>query len=111
MSLARSARIRSTRAHAWLYARSGGRLGARAGGHPVLPLTNTGRRTGRTRRTPLQFEELGADDGPGTARTLEGQERAAVWPDLCARNRYLDRVQHRAGREIPVVEITRQPRG
>jgi deazaflavin-dependent oxidoreductase (nitroreductase family) len=46
------------RVHAWAYARSGGRVGARVGGHPVLLLTTTGRRTGRPRTTPVQYERV-----------------------------------------------------
>jgi len=48
--------IAASRAHAWLLDRSGGRLGARMAGRPVLLLTTTGRRTGRSRRTPVQYE-------------------------------------------------------
>jgi deazaflavin-dependent oxidoreductase (nitroreductase family) len=52
-------RVVAGRLHAWVYATSGGRVGARVGGHPVLLLTTTGRRTGRPRTTPVQYERFG----------------------------------------------------
>jgi deazaflavin-dependent oxidoreductase (nitroreductase family) len=59
--LRRRAAIRLNHAHAWLYARTGGRAGGRMGGHPVLLLTTTGRSSGLPRRTPLQYERVGGD--------------------------------------------------
>ena len=53
------ARVAAGRLHAWVYATSRGRVGARVGGHPVLLLTTTGRRTGRPRTTPVQYERIG----------------------------------------------------
>lgn len=44
-----------TRLHAWVYRRSGGRFLGRMGGQPVLLLQTTGRRSGRTRTTPVQY--------------------------------------------------------
>jgi deazaflavin-dependent oxidoreductase (nitroreductase family) len=52
-------RVHLNHAHAWLYARSGGRLGGSVGGHRVLLLTTAGRHSGRKRRTPLQYERFG----------------------------------------------------
>jgi F420H(2)-dependent quinone reductase len=54
-----SLRRASSRAHAWLYRRSGGRLLRKMGGQPVLLLTTTGRRSGHPRTTPLQYSEPG----------------------------------------------------
>ena len=46
--------------YAFLYRVTGGRWGGRVQGLPVLLLTTTGRRTGRTRTTPLgYFEDRG----------------------------------------------------
>jgi len=45
----------ATRLHAWVYRRSGGRVLGRMGGQPVLLLQTTGRRSGRTRTTPVQY--------------------------------------------------------
>ena len=44
-----------TRLHAWVYRRSGGRFLGRMGGQPVLLLQTTGRRSGQTRTTPVQY--------------------------------------------------------
>jgi deazaflavin-dependent oxidoreductase (nitroreductase family) len=44
-----------TRLHAWVYRRSGGRFLGRMGGQPVLLLQTTGRRSGGTRTTPVQY--------------------------------------------------------
>jgi len=41
--------------HAWVYRRSGGRFLGRMGGQPVLLLQTTGRRSGQTRTTPVQY--------------------------------------------------------
>lgn len=48
------------RAHRWLYRVSGGRLGRRVNGFPVLLLATRGRRSGVLRRATHQF----LDDGP-----------------------------------------------
>ena len=57
----RGLRVRLNHAHARLYSYSGGRVGGSVGGHPVLLLTTTGRRSGRQRRTPLQYERVGKE--------------------------------------------------
>ncbi len=49
-------KIALAHANAWLYAKSRGRLGASFGGHRVLLLTTTGRKSGEPRRTPVQYE-------------------------------------------------------
>jgi len=43
------------RIHPWLYRVSGGRIGGRVNGMPVLLLTTTGRRSGQSRTTPLIY--------------------------------------------------------
>lgn len=48
-----------TRTHIALYRRTGGRIGGRFRGSPVLLLTTTGRRSGKSRTTPLLY----IDDG------------------------------------------------
>ena len=108
------------------------------GGHPVLLLTTTGQRSGRPRRTPVQYELIdgdlilvaaagGAPEPPAWWRNLEADptvtvqlggtahtaravtvgpaERRELWPRLCKRNRALERVQRRAGRELPLVRV------
>lgn len=136
--LRRRAAIHLNHAHAWLYARTRGRAGGRIGGHPVLLLTTTGRRSGLARRTPVQYERLdghpilvaaanGAAEPPAWWRnldadsdvtvqiadevwharavTVEGEERRKLWPRICARNPHLDPLQHKAGRELPLVRL------
>jgi deazaflavin-dependent oxidoreductase (nitroreductase family) len=44
-----------------VYRRSGGRVLGRIGGQPILLLETTGRRSGRTRTTPLQYAARGED--------------------------------------------------
>ena len=48
-------------AHVALYRATGGRIGGRFRGGPVLLLTVTGRRTGRKRTTPLLYIQDGAN--------------------------------------------------
>ena len=48
-----------SRANVWLYVRTGGRLGGRLAGAPVLLLTSTGRQSGKPRTTPLLYLDLG----------------------------------------------------
>jgi F420H(2)-dependent quinone reductase len=48
-----------SRANVWLYRKTGGRLGGRLAGAPVLLLTTTGRRTGERRTTALLYLDLG----------------------------------------------------
>jgi deazaflavin-dependent oxidoreductase (nitroreductase family) len=52
---------RATRLHAWVYRRSGGRILGHIGGQPVLLLQTTGRRSGQTRTTPVQYIPHGED--------------------------------------------------
>ena len=47
----------TTALHRFVYQATGGRLGSRLGGRPMLLLDNVGRRTGELRRTPLLFVE------------------------------------------------------
>jgi deazaflavin-dependent oxidoreductase (nitroreductase family) len=47
--------------HSLLYRASGGRLGARIAGSPVLVLVTTGRRSGAERHTPLLYLPDGDD--------------------------------------------------
>jgi F420H(2)-dependent quinone reductase len=47
--------------HRWLYRASGGKLGKTFFGSPVLLLTTTGRKTGRSRTWPLSYLHDGED--------------------------------------------------
>jgi deazaflavin-dependent oxidoreductase (nitroreductase family) len=137
----RAVRVHLNHAHAWLYLRSGGRLGGSVGGHRVLLLTTTGRRSGRERRTPVQYErladevvvvaagggspsppawwlnlkadpevevQLGADRWDAQAQTAGPHRRAELWPALIAANPSFESAQAKAGRQLPVVVLSRR---
>jgi deazaflavin-dependent oxidoreductase (nitroreductase family) len=130
---------RWTSLHAWVYRRSGGRVLGRMGGQPVLLLQTTGRRSGQTRTTPVEYAAHGesfvvvaanhgaqhppawylnlAADPKGririreksfdvVAREASGDERTDLWHELIAANRYLPRVQTKAGRQLPLLVLT-----
>lgn len=134
-------RVRANHAHAWLYSHSGGRLGGGVGGHPVLLLTTTGRRSEQKRCTPVQYErfgdeivvvaagggspgppawwlnleadpevevQTGADVWQAHAETAGSSRRAELWPALAAANPLLESVQGKAGRQLPVVVLSRR---
>lgn len=50
-----------SRANVWLYRQTGGRVGGRLRGAPVLLLTTTGRKSGEPRTTPLLYLRDGDD--------------------------------------------------
>jgi deazaflavin-dependent oxidoreductase (nitroreductase family) len=66
-----------TRLHGWVYRRSGGRLLGRMGGQPVLLLQTTGRRSGRTRTTPVQY--LAEGDTFVVVASNAGAARPPAW--------------------------------
>lgn len=66
-----------TRLHAWVYRRSAGRFLGRMGGQPVLLLQTTGRRSGRTRTTPVQY--LADDDTFVVVASNAGAARRPAW--------------------------------
>jgi len=68
---------RVTRLHAWVYRRSGGRFLGRMGGQPVLLLQTTGRRSGRTRTTPVQY--LADGDTFVVVASNAGAARPPAW--------------------------------
>jgi deazaflavin-dependent oxidoreductase (nitroreductase family) len=78
-----------SRAQAWVYRRSHGRMWARFRGRPVLVLVTTGRRSGRPRATPLVYvtdgeayvvtaSNAGRDHDPGWVHNLRAAPRATV---------------------------------
>ena len=66
-----------TRLHAWVYRRSSGRILGRMGGQPVLLLQTTGRRSGRTRITPVQY--LAHSDTFVVMASNAGAARPPAW--------------------------------
>lgn len=82
-------------AHAWLYEKSGGRLGARMAGRDMLLLTTTGRRSGRSRTLPLAY--LADAGGPVVVASNAGLDSHPAWfHNLRAQ----PRVRVRVGREV-----------
>ena len=72
-----------TKAHARVYRRSRGRILGRIGGQPVLLLQTVGRRTGRTRTTPVQY--LARDGAYIVVAAKGGATRPPAWYlNLCA---------------------------
>jgi F420H(2)-dependent quinone reductase len=78
-----------TKLWVWLYRRSGGAIGGKAFGAPVLLLTTTGRKTGRIWTTPLLYGRegdrivviasfAGSDQHPAWWLNLRGNKRGTV---------------------------------
>ncbi len=67
----------ASRAHAWLLRRSGGRLGRRMLGAPVLVLRSTGRRTGQLRESPMFF--VRHDEGFAVVASNAASPRPPAW--------------------------------
>jgi deazaflavin-dependent oxidoreductase (nitroreductase family) len=66
-----------TRAHAWLFKRSKGRLGRRFFGAPVLVLRTTGRRSGEQRESPMFFVRHG--EAWAVVASNAASERPPAW--------------------------------
>ena len=73
----RRASVPFARAHAWLYRVSGGRLGPRWFGAPVLVLETVGRRSGQPRATPVLF--VLQDGDPVVLAANAGARRTPAW--------------------------------
>ncbi len=71
---------RATRAHVWVYRRSGGRLGGHLPGWPQVPivlLDHVGARTGRRRSSPLMYHRDG--EAIVVAASKAGQPTNPAW--------------------------------
>jgi deazaflavin-dependent oxidoreductase (nitroreductase family) len=53
--------VRGSKAHAWLYRTTGGRVLGALGGQRILLLTTTGRHSGLARTTPVQYQRIGGN--------------------------------------------------
>lgn len=72
-----------TRAHAFVYRLSGGRILGRLGKQPVLLLQTVGRHTGQARSTPVQY--LPSDGAFVVVAANAGAARPPAWYlNLCA---------------------------
>lgn len=80
-------------ANTWLYRRTGGKVGGKMQGAPVLLLTTRGRKTGKPRTTPLIYLE----DGPQLALVAS----KGGWPT--------DPLWYRNLQVNPAVEVQRGP--
>ena len=76
----------ATRLHAWVYRRSGGRVLGLIGGQPVLLLQTTGRRSGQTRTTPVQYLSQG-ENFVVVAANHGARHPPAWYLNLCAKAR------------------------
>jgi len=91
--------------HRWLYRVSGGRVGGRMMGMPVLLLTTTGRKTGQPRTSPLMYFPEG--DACVVIASNAGEPRPpAWWLNLGAH----PRATIQRGREVTPV-LAREARG
>lgn len=75
-----------TRAHAWLVRRTGGRLGSRFLGAPVLVLRTVGRKSGKSRDSPMFYVRRG-DDLVVVASNAASARPPAWWLNLQAQPR------------------------
>lgn len=93
--------------HELFYRVSGGRLGAKLRGRPMLLLTTKGRKTGRERTAPLQYMPDGDDfvviaSYGGNASNPEWYLNLKANPDVvvqAGRSRYRMRAEVAAGQE------------
>jgi F420H(2)-dependent quinone reductase len=66
-----------SRLNVWLYRKTGGRVGGRLRGAPVLLLTATGRKSGEPRTTPLLYLQDG--DAYVVVASFGGSPRHPAW--------------------------------
>ncbi|TLY15703.1 MAG: nitroreductase family deazaflavin-dependent oxidoreductase [Thaumarchaeota archaeon] len=66
-----------TTLHVFLYRLTGGSIGGRFRGAPVLLLTTTGRKTGKQRTTPLLY--LADETNLAIVASNGGRDRAPSW--------------------------------
>jgi deazaflavin-dependent oxidoreductase (nitroreductase family) len=66
-----------TAIHRWIYVKSGGRIGHRLAGKPMLMLETVGRKSGKLRLTPLLYVEDG--DACVVVASNMGDSRFPAW--------------------------------
>jgi F420H(2)-dependent quinone reductase len=67
------------RAHAALVRRTGGRVGGRWFGAPILTLVTVGRKSGAVRETALLYVKVGDDGGLAVLAANAGNDRPPAW--------------------------------
>jgi deazaflavin-dependent oxidoreductase (nitroreductase family) len=67
----------STRVHAWVLTRSGGRIGKTLFGSPLLVLRTRGRKSGQDRESPMLFVDH--DGGYAVVASNAASERPPAW--------------------------------
>jgi F420H(2)-dependent quinone reductase len=89
--------------HRWLYRASGGKLGKTFFGSPVLLLTTTGRKTGRSRTWPLTYLQ---DKGGCfiVAAAYGGQPKHPAWYLNLRANPYVA-IQHGERTQAMIAEV------
>lgn len=80
--LGRSAARTFLRAAVWVYRRTGGRVGGKMFGVPVLLLTTTGRRSGRPWTVPLMYQPVDVDGWVLIASNGGSPRHPAWWFNL-----------------------------
>jgi deazaflavin-dependent oxidoreductase (nitroreductase family) len=87
-----------TVAHEWLYRTTGGRIGGRLMGMPVLLLTTVGRKSGQRRTTPLTYMHDG--DDVVLVASKGGHPRHPAWYLNLTANPQVEVVQGRRTRTL-----------
>src|SRR5918998_1301803 len=89
--------------HASVFRATGGRIGGRMVGSPVLLLVTTGRKSGRRGTTVLPYLEVGGRKTHVRAAEARGEEKARLWQRLVRMYPSYEDYQKRTDREIPVI--------
>ncbi|TLY15861.1 MAG: nitroreductase family deazaflavin-dependent oxidoreductase [Thaumarchaeota archaeon] len=95
-----------TTLHVFLYRLTGGSIGGRFRGAPVLLLTTTGRKTGKQRTTPLLY--LADETNLAVVASNGGRDRAPSWWSNLKRNPSVQVQVRRVKRSVTAVQATKE---
>ncbi|TLY09858.1 MAG: nitroreductase family deazaflavin-dependent oxidoreductase [Thaumarchaeota archaeon] len=98
-----------TTLHVFLYRLTGGSIGGRFRGAPVLLLTTTGRKTGKQRTTPLLY--LADETNLAIVASNGGRDRAPSWWSNLKRNPSVEVQIKRLKRKMTAVQATKEEKG
>ena len=98
-----------TTLHVFLYRLTGGSIGGRFRGAPVLLLTTTGRKTGKQRTTPLLY--LADETNLAVVASNGGRDRAPSWWSNLKRNPSVEVQIKRLKRKMTAVQATKEEKG